>query len=243
MKKTLIILTGLILCLPSFAGCNSFNNGIKPSKNFITREYKVTEFDKISASTVANIYYTQSDDNSTSVKIYGPDNIVDLVEVSITKSTLVIKMKKKNISNTKGMKVFITAPDLKEIAQKGVGNFIIEDGIKTESLLITSDGVGNMNIKGLKCQDVVAKLTGVGNIVLSGETTSASLTSDGVGNLKAENLISNNTKAFCSGVGNLSCHATKSLSATSTGIGNIRYGGNPEEKNINKSGIGSIKQL
>ena len=242
MKKELLLLTFLTFTVCA-SSCISINGGIEPSNNYITRDYKVTDFDKIDISAVANIHYTQSTDNSTSVKVYGPDNIVDLIEVSITDGTLVMKMKKKNISNIKGMKINITSPQIRGITQHGVGNLYAEEGIRTSSLAIYNHGVGNLKIRNIKCEDIDVRATGVGNVELSGEVVNASMSAEGVGNLSADELKSENVEARSNGVGNLSCYATKSISATNSGIGNIRYKGDPVDKKLNKSGIGSIKQI
>lgn len=239
-KKIAFIFTAFIIA--TVTGSCVSRGGITPSNNYITRNYKVTEFDQIDISTVADIYYTQSTDNSTSLEIYGPDNIIDLIQVATTNSTLVVKMKKKNINNVKGMKVRISTPDLNRLSVKGVGNTYI-DGLNTQSFRIDNEGVGNIRIKGLICESAVVRTDGVGNVELAGKCVRAALTSQGVGNLKAEQLECEQVDVTSDGVGNVTCHATKSLSATTQGIGNIRYKGNPEERRLNKSGIGSIKQL
>lgn len=234
------VLTAIIILLTS--SCIHIG-GIIPSDNYITRNYKITEFNEIDASTVGNIQYTQSTDNTTSLEIYGPDNIVDLVEVAIHENTLLISMKKKRINNVKGMKLVISSPNLQALKIRGVGNATIENGLKTSTFKVENYGVGNVRINDLKCENVSVITQGVGNIELSGEAVNATLITEGVGNLKAEKLKCDNVDVRSEGVGNATCYATKSISATSKGIGNIRYKGDPEDKKINKAGIGSIKKI
>lgn len=243
MKREIALLVAILTVSITGMSCISGGGGIAPSDNYITRNYKVTEFDKVDISTVANIYYTQSEDGTTSLEIYGPDNIIELMEVAIAENTLLLSMKKKNIGNIKGMKVMISTPHLDSFITRGVGNAYIENGLTTQSLRVVNEGVGNIKFQSLACQSLDVSSIGVGNLELIGKCKSASLSSKGVGNLKAERLECEQLDVTSEGVGNITCHASESLSATTRGIGNIRYAGNPKEKRLNKMGIGSIKQL
>lgn len=121
MKSLIIFLNIAMLSVISFAGgCNNRAPGIKPSKNYISRNYKVTEFSAIDVSTVGDVYYTQSTNGETSLEIYGPDNIIDLIQVSIKNNTLNLSMEKKNrVKNVKKMKIMISTPDLNNITFNG----------------------------------------------------------------------------------------------------------------------------
>ena len=244
MKTTRItlLLTMLLIGILATSGKAEVKD-IKPSKNYITRNYKVAGFDKLDISTVADVYYTQSTDGTTSVEIYGPDNIVELIQLSIKNKTLTIFLEKKNrVKNIKKMKVTISSPNLYALSFKGVGDVNIAKGIKTTTLDLSNHGVGNIVVDGVECETLKVVSSGVGNIKLLGETQSVTLTSDGVGNINASELKSVHVVASAQGVGNISCYATESISAKAGGIGNITYKGNPSEKKIHKSGIGSIKQ-
>ncbi|MDL2291776.1 DUF2807 domain-containing protein, partial [Bacteroides sp. OttesenSCG-928-F21] len=188
-----------------------------------------------------NVHYTQSSTDSTSVKIYGPDNYLELIEVAIADSTLMISMKKKQLKNVSRMKIMIATPNLNAVRLKGVGNIYINEPLTTPSLSIKNEGVGNIVVKELKSESVWIKTEGVGNVDISGESGKAVLLSKGIGNLKAGSLKCEEAEVVSEGIGNVSCYATGKLSATSRGIGNIRYKGSPKETKINKSGIGSIK--
>lgn len=237
INMALLVVTAVLLT----SSCIHVGDGIKPSDNYITRDYKVSEFNEIDASTVGNIEFTQSTDNTTSVEAYGPDNIVDLIQIAIKDNRLILTIKKKKVNNVKGMKIKISSPNLQSLKMRGVGNTYIEKGLNTPMLTVENHGVGNVKIQGLQSENVSVLTRGVGNVEISGTAINATLITEGVGNLKAEKLICENVDVRSEGVGNASCYATKTISATSKGIGNIRYKGDPIDKKINKSGIGSIK--
>lgn len=246
MKRQIVL---LLILLIGIAGANSENaandpQSIRPSNNYITRNYKVLTFDKLNISTVADVYYTQSQAGSpTSVEVYGPDNIVDLIQLSIKDGELTIEMDKmKQVKNIKNMKITISSPELYALNFRGVGNIFIEDGLKSSTLSIRYSGVGNMKAKSLDCESLKVSATGVGDINLSGTAARADLSSDGVGNIEAFDLVCKDLTASVGGVGNISCHATQSIVANAKGIGNISYKGNPADKRLEKKGIGSINQ-
>lgn len=242
MKTKSILLIAIVVGLiASSSRCVNINDGITPSKNYITRDYKVGNFSKLDILTVANIDYTPSTDGTTSLQIYGPDNIVELVNVDVKDDMLTLSMKKKNIKKS-NLKITISSPDLQYAKSSGVGDLTINGTLKTANLTIKNEGVGNIKINHVSCTELDIHTEGVGNVTVQGKAEKVSLVSQGVGNINASGLESRAVTALSEGVGNISCHATESIHASAHGVGNISYKGNPKEKDLKKSGIGSIKE-
>lgn len=239
--KWIIFNTALYVLLTSASSCNVGLTAIKGNKNYITRDFKVKGFDKIHSSVVADIIYTQSTDDTTSLSIYGSDNLVELVDVEIKGSTLHLDMKKKNIKNG-DLKITISSPNLTQIKASGVTNFTIREQLTTPSLKIDTDGVGNMKIESITCTDIEVSSSGVGGVYIEGNADNATISTQGVGNINASLLVTKNTDARANGVGSISCHATESIYARVNGVGSISYQGNPEKKDLKKNGVGSINQ-
>ncbi|NDW12063.1 DUF2807 domain-containing protein [Bacteroides sp. 214] len=246
MKATksiyLLSFVAIFICSGCYYSGNLNLGGIEPSSNYITREFNTPTFNAISTSIVGDIYYEQSTDGTTALSVYGPDNIVELVTVSVKNGELKVEMKEKiKIRNVKNFKITISSPEIDNITFKGVGDFITKNGITANKLSIYSSGVGDINIRGIVCNKLTAHLEGVGNINLKGEVAEAILSSKGVGNIKASDLISKSTNATVKGVGDISCFASEKIKASALGVGGIRYKGNPKEKELKKKGVGSIK--
>ena len=239
--KNILFLVIAIVLLTTSSRCVSIGNGVSPSKNYITRDFKVSGFDILDLNTVADIEYTQSTDGSSSLQIYGSDNIVELVNVDVKDNTLILNMKKKSINKT-DLKISISSPNLQSIKTSGVGNFNIKDKLEAANLKVKNEGVGNIKINDISCQELDLRTEGVGNVQIQGKVEKASLTSQGVGNIDASNLESKSVIATSDGVGSISCHATQSIHARVNGVGGISYKGNPTEKDLKKNGVGSIKQ-
>ncbi len=241
MKTSVKILSILFFLNIFLTGCDIWGNYIKPSNNYITRNYKVKDFSKIDISTVGNICFQQSADSTRSVKIYGPDNIVALMKIGVRDGVLVLNMDKKyKLRNVKKMRISITSPSLTKISFKGVGDMLIKDSLFTNSLDVESMGVGNIEITSLICKDLKVKSVGVGNVKLKGVAQNASFMVKGIGDIEADNFKALSIEASSQGVGHISCYAVKSLSASVKGIGSIKYKGKPEKKKFFKGGVGSI---
>lgn len=243
MKANFTFLVTMLLFVGLFSSCTAIGETIKPSKNLITRDYKVKDFNQIEATTVGDIYYTQSTDGKTSVQIYGPDNFINLIQVAVKNGTLLLTMEKHNKVKNGKLKITISSPDLNRIDFKGVGDIYVDNSFKTANLDIESKGVGDIKINDLTCDALTVSSMGVGDVVLKGKVQSAILSSKGVGDINAEELETSRIDASSKGVGDISCYATESLKASVKGVGSIRYKGNPTEKSFEKGGVGSIKSL
>ena len=244
MKTIFKMLSTLLLTAGLLSSCVYMGEGIQPSMKLITRDYKVKEFNKIDAGTVGDIYYTQSADGKTDVQIYGPDNIVALIQVAVKDSTLLLSIdKSKKVRNFKKMKITITSPTLNSISFKGVGDVHIDNGLTTDNLYVESKGVGDVKIKSLTCSSLNVQSMGVGNVKLAGTVQAATLHSKGVGNIEAGNLQANIVEASSQGVGDITCNAVESINAAVRGVGSIKYKGNPTIKSLNKKGVGTIKNI
>ncbi len=244
MKKFFLCMTTLCFFALTLSSCSmSYIGGIQPSKHRISRSYNnIKDFSSIYSDVVANLEYTQSD--VVSVVIEGPDNYVPLFVVSEDNGTLKITMKK-NSKLAKGNSVTIrlSSPIFRKLQNEGVGNIKLLGKIQGDAIEIRNDAVGNVKVENLICNTLDVNSDGVGNLNLSGVCNKATYSVDGVGNLNAVGMKTVNLDIDQDGVGNISCFASKRLSVKSEGVGNVKYAGNPEQKQINREGVGSVKSI
>ena len=206
-------------------------------------EFQVSNFTAIKSSAVANIEIKQA--KETSVIAEGDDDMLDLLEVKVDNHTLVIEMNNKRMKLFKNrsnkLTIFISTPNLTEIDSEGVGNITIDGGFETPKLTVNSEGVGNIKAEHLYARTVEIESNGVGNIKVGGNAENVYIKSDDIGNTDARNLVSQNTHVESDGIGNVSCYASEYLKIESDGVGNITYYGKPKQTNINKDGVGKIR--
>lgn len=91
-----------------------------------------------------------------------------------------------------------------------------------------SSSSGGCAVQSLVCADnVQAQTNSSGDIRLSGQCATADYSSQSSGSIYAQKLKAAQVKASVSSGGNILCHATESLSASTSSGGEIRYAGNP----------------
>ncbi|MCE5179782.1 MAG: DUF2807 domain-containing protein [Porphyromonadaceae bacterium] len=208
-----------------------------------TDQFDVSDFTAIESSVVANIQIRQSP--RTSVTAEGSEEFLNALDVRMENGKLILKMeesfRKRFGKRSQNLVISITTPTLTRIDSEGVGNIVIDGTFTSPELIVQSEGVGNITAENLRCQKVIINSEGVGNLTLGGTADSVEISSEGVGNVDADGLKAKRAVVSSEGVGNVSCHASEYLKVRSEGIGNVRYLGNPAEKDLSKDGIGKIK--
>jgi len=240
MKTKFLIILLSICSIGLLSGCD-FNINMKPSKTIITRTYKVGHFNAIDFGATGNVEFIQSKDSSCSISIKGPQNYVKQFEVNVENGILYVNHDQKSHFYKVKIQIRISAPILTNITSKGVGDIQIAN-IQVKNLEVLNKGVGNINIDSITGNSITINSNGVGNINIKGKVHVASLACNGVGDIKAEELQSKIVDANCRGVGSITCFATDSMTATVKGVGSIKYKGKPLFKDLNSSGVGSIKE-
>lgn len=196
MTKNIIIMT--IAIVLSTALCPLFAQNK-------SQDCQVGKFSVINLQSVGDIIFTQS--NTYSCRIEGPTEYVEKTQVKVEGKALVISYKKKTTNNIKNLTFYITAPDLEKVKIDGVGNFNAKESLKMKNIAFELDGVGNCDVKNLRCdglrikvdgvgnmkinvncQTLTAEVDGVGNVTLSGTADKAALSRQGVGSINHKNL-------------------------------------------------------
>lgn len=246
MKKYLLLSLAAVLMLTTACVDIRLGKGgkkLKASENIVRNEYKMEPFTKLELDVVAKVKFVQGEADDYRVVLQAPDNYVDLFEMKVDDGKLKIVFGKHNLSiESKNVGMMIYAPTLQELDLEGVAEVRI-DSLTTETLKVDNDGVGNLKLKGLNVQQLDVESDGVGNITLSGTADRVKLVCSGVGNINAEELKAASVNAELSGVGNVSCYASERLKGDVNGIGSLRYGGQPKEKQLQRDGVGKITEL
>ena len=216
MKKYILSSLTITFLLLSITACSQ-GKQISGSSNYITKNIKVGSFDQIKSMSSSDIVYTQKQGAPT-VQIYGPDNIVELMETSVSGRTLTIKFKKNtSIRNSGKLEIRVSSPSLKHLSIYGSGNTTFTNGIKSHDELQMS-------------------IYGSGNVLLDGKSTEAEYHIAGSGDINATELKVENVNARISGSGSIRCYATENLTGGVSGSGNVAYKGNPQI-NFSKRGL------
>jgi len=87
-------------------------------------------------------------------------------------------------------------------------------------------------------------MEGAGNIkIYNGSAVNLDIKVSGTGNIDTSNYEVENVYVDVSGTGTIKIWATNSVSGSISGVGNVRYKGNPSMGNLDISGVGTFKPL
>ena len=153
-----------------------------------------------------------------SVEISADDNLLPLILTEVHDGILRVTSKK-SICASAPMTLTITVETLDLIRSSGANEFQVAD-LKGESLEVALSGSSNMTLDGA-VDRLAAKI-------------------DGASGLLARQLKTKQVAVAISGAGSAEVHASERLQGDISGVGSIRYAGNPGEVVRNIMGGGDI---
>ena len=178
----------------------------------VTREFQLTGFDKISVSGVFEV--SAKAGGAYSVVLTGPAKEMDVVSASVRGHELMLSNKKnKQRGRRDSIYAEVRAPRLTGVSVSGVAEAEIED---------------------VEADVFTARLSGVGEVTISGECGKLDAKVSGVGELDAEELKCREVEVTVSGVGSADVYAAEAVDARVSGMGDITVSGSPEQ--VRKSG-------
>ena len=225
MKKVLFLMMSvfaLTSCKIDLKDWNS-TNLIEASDNVVTKEYKLKPFEKVHMRCVGAVELIQDEKKSGTVELTAPENYIELYKFENNGNELEIDFAKQHINiHTRNVKIKVYTNDLLALKNSGASS-IRMDSLDTDRIEIINSGVGSIAISGL--------------------ADNVTIHNSGVGSINAENLKALNVKAKVSGVGSITCYASEKIEGKVTGVGSLKYAGNPKHKDNHRTGVGSISEM
>ena len=243
MKK--LVLCAMAAGLMLLTSCVNFDLGrkIKPSDVIVEKEYAMEAFTSMDVDVVATVKFVQSEAGDYRVTLKAPDNYIELFNFEVEDNELGIEFVRHNIQIVSNdVLITVYAPTIKEVENSGVSDITIE-GLKVPQLKIENSGVGSLKLKDLSVDRLTAECSGVGSIKMGGVADKAILRCTGVGSIEAKHLKARCLKGEVTGVGGIECNVTDSLKALVSGVGALKYTGDPKSKILNRTGVGNISEL
>lgn len=253
MKKlflSLIAMLGIALC------ANAEN---------VTKNYKVSGFESISASHAFNVEVSQGSKYAVQLDI--PESYVDYLVVEKRGSTLIIGLKNtlpKRLQNLKETcRAFITMPELNGIYLSGASKINVVDPVsismgKMDIELSGASSILNLNVKapeveieicGASHADITAKagkiegdLSGASRLTLLGNADELKIEVCGASGVNAKNLQATNVDVECSGASKAVVYAEKVLDVELSGASRCEYYG-PEDLRLKVDDITGASRL
>lgn len=182
---------------------------------------ELRDFDGIALGISADVYVSQGDYN---VEVTGPEKSIDKVELNVNGGTLGIGTKRGTRNwNSRGVKVYVTMPNISSISIGGSGDVKVED---------TFNEMKNLEIS----------VGGSGNVEISGKASSVEVSVAGSGDVDASGVDASRAEISIAGSGNVRVGEVDKLEVSIAGSGDVAYKGNPSvEKSI--VGSGNVRKL
>ena len=220
------------------AGLYSFSSFAQ--ENTVTR--KIGSFDKVHLSGPFEIHLKKGDQAALNIETedFAPEDII----TEVRNNTLYVELADKKFKYRdfdRKTVIYLTYTQLKRLEWNGAGNIRTESVLETDKFELDISGAGNINMD-LKVNTLSVDMSGAGNVELKGQARTQTVQMSGAGNYNGFELKSEKARVELSGVGNVRVYTTEELNASASGVGAIRYKGNPRNIVKNSSGfLGSVK--
>lgn len=211
---------------------------IHGSGNIVTEKRQPGNFTGISVGGEFRVELKNG--TATEVVVEADDNIIGLIETTVSGGVLKIRTKENTNLNNAHTRVYITAPEIRSVKSSGASDVKMLDELKNNGKL-SFEVSGAGSIKGrVDAPEIFADISGAGNIELAGRTKNYNAEITGSGTLRTSDLRSENTDVNVSGAGNAHVHASVTLKVKASGAGNVYYkGGANVQQSL--SGAASVK--
>ena len=225
MKKVLFLMMSVFALTSCKIDLKNWDNTnlIEESDNVVTKEYKLKPFDEVHMRCVGAVELIQDEKKSGTVELTAPENYIELYKFENNGNELEINFAKQHINiHTRNVKIKVYTDNLLALKNSGASS-IRMDSLDTDRIEIINSGVGSIAISGL--------------------ADNVTLQNSGVGSINAENLKALNVKANVSGVGSITCYASEKIEGKVSGVGSLKYAGNPKHKDNKRTGVGNISEM
>ncbi|SFU57903.1 head GIN domain-containing protein [Pseudoduganella namucuonensis] len=192
------------------------------------------------------------------LKVRGEQRLLGNVETAQDGKTLHIGTKGMLFHHRRPLQVELVLPSLAELEVHGTGDSTV-NGFSGEKLNVQLYGSGNVNFNGRfkqvaagvhgsgelnlntgNSEDVALEMVGSGQIKTSGSCKTLNADVNGSGDLDAQHMASDRVTVNLKGSGSTNVFARHSAELTLRGSGDIRVYGNPDNRNVSRTGSGEV---
>ncbi len=214
------------------------------SGNVVSEDREVSGFTRVDLSGVGNLIITQGDHEG--LRIEAEDNILTKLSTEVEDGVLRIGPKMPwrafgRLWPRKDINLYLSVRELKEIHTSGSTRIQSDGALEAGALLVSTSGSSRVNLQA-RTQRLEARMSGSGNVTLSGIADSLRLKSSGSARFYARGLQAREVTVESSGSANVEVFATATLRVDMSGSGKVAYAGSPVV-DFDASGSGKIVRL
>ncbi|MBI9034798.1 MAG: DUF2807 domain-containing protein [Bacteroidales bacterium] len=233
MKTKSVLLSGLLTLL--FVLPSVFSQA-----NIIDDERKVGNFESIKISGAFDVVLIPSDSEYVIVKC--EQKYLDGVETEVIDDVLKIYLNRRITKLEKGIKIEVYFKNIESIKTSGAVDVMSKGQLVFSHFEMDCSGATDVDLD-LKVDKLEAEFSGASDIDLRGKAGKVELSLSGASELEAGDFVIENLELDASGASEAVVHVTGKLEAQVSGASSLRYKGNPESAEIDKSGVSSVKKI
>lgn len=202
-------------------------NAVNPSYRIVDKNVTSGDFTSISLGLKGKVVYSQG--STTTARVSGSDNVVDLVQFQNVGGKLTIKFQdgvNVRIDDDDDLMIYISSPNINALTVTGAGSIDVSGALNVSSLDLKVTGRGDIETKGIRASgDITATVTGSGDISMdaNNQANSITMTTSGSGDVDCDNPTARTITATVSGTGDIDIEGglTSTATLTTTGTGKI----------------------
>ncbi|MGN0066740.1 MAG: head GIN domain-containing protein [Bacteroides sp.] len=196
---------------------------IQASRTYVTKEYRTADFAKIQLSGSADVLFEQRQGKPL-VEVYTSDNVLEALDITVEGGMLKIGFKKGYKVSYNKLKVKVQSPRMEGIYISGSGDVDLKPGLKSDHLVLSIAGSGDINVADLTTTELKVSIAGSGDV--DGDRihcSSLNASIAGSGDIDLEHLAAGTVKASIAGSGTIELKGTADAAHYSVaGSGDIK---------------------
>lgn len=205
------------------------------------REYPVSDINALSSSIPLDLEIIQDDRESLALE--DDDGQLAEVEVAMDGGTVRIRSRNRSTNWKRSVRGVLHAKRMDSIHLAGTGT-IRTARIRADDFKATISGSGKIQLRRLDAKEVKVVVSGAGTVDLgSGRVEQLGITVTGAGDVIAGKLRSDGGKVVISGAGTTTLWPEKTLDVRISGVGTVRYYGDPQITDRHIAGVGNVKRM
>jgi hypothetical protein len=179
--------------------------------------------------------------NREALKIEAEEDIFHFLKVEVRDSILYIDSEKREHDiDDLDVEVYLSVKSLNYIDIGGAVKLETVGILKTGRLEIDVSGAADIEMQ-IDAEKLLADFSGAVNADIKGKARYVVMDMSGASNVDADDLITDAFYLDFSGFGKAGIYTEKVLKVDMSGMGVVKYGGNPDKVESNVSGLGIIK--
>ncbi|MCM5662791.1 head GIN domain-containing protein [Galbibacter mesophilus] len=206
--------------------CNlNFGGGVKGNGNVITEQRGADEtIESVKATEGLDVFVTQSE--STSIKVEADENVIDLIETSVSNGTLKISCKEP-IGRVSSKKVYVSLPKIVSLESSSGADMSTMGTIEANEISLDASSGSDIEAE-LQATSVTLKASSGAEIEVYGVTETLKANASSGADINAHRLKAKIVKADASSGADIEVNAANEIAIHKSSGGEVSYNGSPK---------------